>query len=241
MNKRRSIILIAVVFLCFPIKTFAETIILKSGKSVEGKLIEKTDKYIKIDFLGVPLTYFFDEVESIDGKPVYASGKSVTIEILNPEYAKLPDMKNNIEINSESTVEEIFKKVTYYYSTHDFDKAIELCKLALQKTDDRNLIAEINFSLSSNYLEKGIEAYNRNKDDSFYKLSIQSAKKCLEVMPDSWQALANIGSVYTNMRDWKQALFYISEAEKYLNKNDPNYAALEIHRNLVEEMSKKIN
>ena len=46
---------------------YAETIVLKSGKSVEGKLLEKTDKYIKIDFQGVPVTYYFDEIESIDG------------------------------------------------------------------------------------------------------------------------------------------------------------------------------
>lgn len=50
--------------------SFAETIVTKSGQTIEGKLIEKTDKYIKIDFEGVPLTYFFDEVESIDGEKV---------------------------------------------------------------------------------------------------------------------------------------------------------------------------
>lgn len=33
---------------------YAETVLLKSGKSIEGKLLEKTDKYIKIDFQDVP-------------------------------------------------------------------------------------------------------------------------------------------------------------------------------------------
>ena len=47
---------------------YAETVILKSGKTVEGKLIEKTNMYIKIDLQGVPVTYFLDEIESIDGK-----------------------------------------------------------------------------------------------------------------------------------------------------------------------------
>jgi tetratricopeptide (TPR) repeat protein len=110
---------------------------------------------------------------------------------------------------------------------------------ALKKTTDRELIAKINYSLSSNYFEKGIEIYNRDKDDSFYKLSIQYAKKCLEVIPNCWQALFNIGGVYLNMRDWKQAIFYLSEAEKYLDKNNPNYAAVEVERNLAEEMSKR--
>jgi len=59
-------VLIGILFLSVS-SVFAETIVLKSGETVEGKLIEKTDKYIKIDFQGVPLTYFFDEVKSIDG------------------------------------------------------------------------------------------------------------------------------------------------------------------------------
>ena len=70
MQKRVPIISVLLICLCLPIFTFAETIGLKSGKTVEGKLIEKTDKYIKIDFQGVPLTYFFDEIESIDAKKI---------------------------------------------------------------------------------------------------------------------------------------------------------------------------
>lgn len=165
-------------------------------------------------------------------------GKTVAIEILNPKYTKPANINDNVEINTESTIEDIFKKINYYYATHDWDKAIELCELALKKTDDRNFIANINFSLSSHYLQKGNEAYQNNKDDSFYKLSIQYAKKCLESIPNSWQALANIGSVYLNTGDYKQAIFYFSEAEKYLDKNDPNYVALEIHRNMAEELDK---
>ena len=165
--------------------------------------------------------------------------ESVVIDISNPEYAKPPNTNDNVEINTETNIDDILKKVNYYYATHDFDKAIELCEAALKRTDDKISIAKIEFSLSSNYLEKGIEAYRNNKDDSFYKLSIQYAKKCLEIFPGNWQALANIGSVYLNMGDYKQSAFYFSEAKKYVDKNSPNYEALEVHRTLAEEMSKK--
>ena len=215
---------------------FAETIVLKSGSIVEGKLIEKTDKYIKIDFQSVPLTYYLDEVESIDGKPANILKKSMVVEILNPGYAKPPDKEEDIEINSESTVREILTKTNYYYATHNFDKAIELGEMALKKTSDRKLIAEIQYSLSSNYLEKGIEAYMNNKDDSFYKISLQYSRKVLEVIPNSWQVFSNIGTVYFNMKDWKQAIYYFSEAEKYLNKNDPGYVAIEVSRKIAEDM-----
>ena len=41
---------------------FAEVIHLKSGKDVEGKIIEKTNEYIKIEVEGVSLTYYLDQI-----------------------------------------------------------------------------------------------------------------------------------------------------------------------------------
>jgi hypothetical protein len=67
MGKERLIILLLLASLSFPALSFAETIILKSGQEIEGKVIEKTDKYIKIDFEGAQLTYFFDDIKTIDG------------------------------------------------------------------------------------------------------------------------------------------------------------------------------
>jgi len=49
---------------------FSETITLKSGKSVEGKILERANTHIKIDILGVPVTYYLDEIETIDAAPV---------------------------------------------------------------------------------------------------------------------------------------------------------------------------
>lgn len=70
MEKKRLLILLLV--LCLPVSIFAETVVLKSGKTVEGKIIEKTDKYVKIDFQGVPITYFVDEIEKVvsDNSPI---------------------------------------------------------------------------------------------------------------------------------------------------------------------------
>ena len=49
-----------------PRSSVAEVIHLKSGKTVEGKILEKTDKYVRIDFLGVKLTYYLDEIDHIE-------------------------------------------------------------------------------------------------------------------------------------------------------------------------------
>ncbi|MDD5584597.1 MAG: hypothetical protein PHV55_06055 [Candidatus Omnitrophica bacterium] len=49
---------------------YAETVILKSGKTVEGKIIEKTGEYVRLNFCGVDLKYYLEEIASIDEKPI---------------------------------------------------------------------------------------------------------------------------------------------------------------------------
>jgi len=48
---------------CFLLPLFAETIILKSGKTIEAKIIERTEEYIKVDVVGVPIIYYSDEID----------------------------------------------------------------------------------------------------------------------------------------------------------------------------------
>jgi hypothetical protein len=47
-------------------KVYAETVYLKSGKSVEGKIVEKTEISTKIDIGGAAITYFNNEIERIE-------------------------------------------------------------------------------------------------------------------------------------------------------------------------------
>jgi len=194
---------------------------------------------MKIKFLFTMILIGFIAMYIINNK-LYAQNE-VVIEVMNPEYLKPVNESDNVEIAGQATLEDILKKLQYYYASHEFDEAIALCEAVLKTTDDKNVIAIINFSLSSNYLEKGIKAYMVDKDDTFFKLSIQYAKKNLEVYPDNWQALGNIGSAYFNMKDCKQAIYYFSEAKKYLSETNPSYSALEYHLILAEEMNKRHN
>ena len=61
------VILLAVSSLCF-----AETIIFKSRQTVDAKIIERTNKYIKVDVdgNGTILTYPLEQVESINGERI---------------------------------------------------------------------------------------------------------------------------------------------------------------------------
>jgi len=61
-------IFIIICILMFSVPAFAETIHLDSGKIVEGNIVERTDDYIKIDAGGVSVTYYLDEIVSIDSQ-----------------------------------------------------------------------------------------------------------------------------------------------------------------------------
>lgn len=55
------IIFLISAFLSFTYLAYAETVYLKSGGRIEGKVLEKTKDYIKIDFNGIDLTYYLLE------------------------------------------------------------------------------------------------------------------------------------------------------------------------------------
>ncbi|MEW5897360.1 MAG: tetratricopeptide repeat protein [Nanoarchaeota archaeon] len=62
---KKIILLLSLIFITS--FAWAETIKLKSGKTVEGKITERTDEYIKVDIVGVPISIFTEEIEGIDG------------------------------------------------------------------------------------------------------------------------------------------------------------------------------
>jgi hypothetical protein len=66
--RRKIRIILVLMFLFYALPVFAEKIALKSGKTVEGKIREKTNEKIKVDIDGIPVTYYFDQIVSIDGK-----------------------------------------------------------------------------------------------------------------------------------------------------------------------------
>ncbi|MBF0122701.1 MAG: hypothetical protein HQL21_04755 [Candidatus Omnitrophica bacterium] len=69
---RRILFIFGFLLLMSPVS--AEKVMLRSGLEVDGRILQKTDTFVKIDFLGTPLIYYFTEVDSIDGEKV---GKSV--------------------------------------------------------------------------------------------------------------------------------------------------------------------
>ncbi len=78
----RKLICLLVLFL-IPALVFAETIQLKSGKTIEGKIVERTDKYIKVDIgIGMDITYFLDEIENTKEEVLAVQTKDIKTAVI---------------------------------------------------------------------------------------------------------------------------------------------------------------
>ena len=90
--------------LAFYTSLLADTLTLKSGQKIEGKIVEKTDQYVKIDFQGVVLEYLQEEVASIIGDSKRTSPSAEPG--LNPAYAPIDftGLAKHYPISSEGAV-----------------------------------------------------------------------------------------------------------------------------------------
>lgn len=69
MGKIKIYFLGAVFLLFLPGLVLSQTVLLKTGQKVEGKIVEQTDKYVKMEFQGVGLIFYTDEIASIEQAP----------------------------------------------------------------------------------------------------------------------------------------------------------------------------
>ena len=121
MQKKSSVgVIIILLCLCFSSLTLAETIILKSGQTIKGEVVEKTQSYIKVDVDGITLTYFSDEIERIE-KEKNVEEKKIEGGVLSYPASKKPTSKEEI-INEEgsgskSTITKVYSSYSVMRST----------------------------------------------------------------------------------------------------------------------------
>lgn len=71
--------------------SFAETVTLKSGKKVEGKILEQDKNYVKVDVEGIPVSYWAEEIESV----VSSDGRTIVFEKTEiQEVAPEPELES---------------------------------------------------------------------------------------------------------------------------------------------------
>lgn len=88
MNKKIIILIIAI----FPLSIFAETIKLKSGQTISGKITKKNQDSIQINVADVTLTYYLDEIASIRQTDIQPSASLIN-------YSSYKNKALNFQVN----------------------------------------------------------------------------------------------------------------------------------------------
>ncbi len=71
----------------------ADTVYLKSGKTVEGRITEKADDHIKINFQGVELTYYNDEISRISPRDTVTAKETLSPQSYVPHRQQITASK----------------------------------------------------------------------------------------------------------------------------------------------------
>ncbi len=98
-----------IVLIIFTPLAFADTIYLKSGKEVKGKIIEESYKYVRVEVGGIILRYYLDEIDKVQ-KEVSPQAEVFT---LKPSPLITPQgQQENIEAKPQVNSEVVTKPQT---------------------------------------------------------------------------------------------------------------------------------
>jgi len=215
MNKK-FIAIFTLFCLSFSIFVFCETIVLKSGRTVEGKILEKTDKYIKVDIEGIPITYYLDDIESING------AKEVSSSVNKNNFAGIPEKTSNVknEYTPESVTHEIFSILPS--GNEAYLILLNKGMVCLHQGNYDQAIAEFNKAIELNsrlphaYNNRGIAYWRKGN----YDQALADFTKSIEISPNNATSYVGRGSVYGDKGNYDQA---ISDFNKAIDL-DPNIA-----------------
>ncbi|MCK9573368.1 MAG: tetratricopeptide repeat protein [Candidatus Omnitrophica bacterium] len=243
---------VSLVLLAVFLPAYAEIVVLKSGKIIEGDIVEKTEKYIKVDMFGVPVTYYLDDIESINGKKITAAivkkEPEVKAEINNTKEKinlELQD-KKSLSLGEVKEAQECFQKGLNYFREKKYEESIIEFEKALKI--DPNL-AEGYYGLgyaycskdqceaSLEYFKKAIEL-SPNYVDAYngmayaynilgkYENTIEYYLKVLQLKADNLDALNGLGYAYASMGKYEDAVSYFKKAIKINPEYAPSYSGL---------------
>jgi tetratricopeptide (TPR) repeat protein len=106
-----------------------EVIILKNGKEVTGKITSQTDETIKVDIGGFYITYYLDEVRSIDGKKIVLPAKTKKKDIAKDKVDVPKGVKKAFAEKATGYIEKgkkYLNQARYVEAGYEFAKAAKL-------------------------------------------------------------------------------------------------------------------
>ncbi|MBU1726786.1 MAG: hypothetical protein KJ880_04065 [Candidatus Omnitrophica bacterium] len=77
----KRVLLLIVAMLLAVSFLYADTLTLKDGKQIEGKILERGNDSVKIDIAGVEVTYFNDEIDKINDENITVPVDKINLEV----------------------------------------------------------------------------------------------------------------------------------------------------------------
>jgi len=192
----------------------AETVVLKTGEKIDGKLVEKNDKYVKIDFKGAVIAYHTFEIESVDGKAVSEIKNDSSDETLQV-ILKSTDAPKELIANDAVTPEDYLGRGFVFYSKGEFDLAISNLDKAIKAKPE----------YAEAYLYRGLSCMGKKNSDQ----AISDYNKVIEINPKNEEAYFVRGVAYADKQDIDKA---ISDYNKAIEIN-PKYVQAYLNRAFI--------
>lgn len=172
--------------------TYAETIILKSGQRFQGKILERTDKDLKIEYYGVPLTYSLEEIAQFfylyypEENAIFDTASAVSPEsgFQFPEYSEA--------LSHIQTGRKLLWQKQYIEAEKEFQKAVELSP-----------------NFGEVYVNLALARYFMND----YKVAEEYLnKKVIPLNPLDARGYGGLGAVNYKLGRYQQAVEYLEKA-----------------------------
>lgn len=167
---KKTIFWLSLMFVASASAALAQTVHLKDGTQVTGKILEKTSYYTTVEVNGRPVRYFSDQIESIEEEAAPSAAISTQIQLPEISPTKLNLINLFLEVNG--TRESIRKRI----------EEVTASAPEAEKTRVKDLFNE------EEIIAKLIPVYNRYYTEEeirglveFYNSPV--GKKTLEVTP----------------------------------------------------------
>lgn len=142
MKRRAAFLIILGLVSVLPQFSSAETIVLKSGYEIEGKITERTDDYISVDIAGVDVVYFLDEIERIDTQ---SQSPGAAQSEQGAALSQIPvTEKRNFLWEARSPTAKVYLLGSIHIATKDLYPLDKIIEGAFQKSD--NLVVEVDIN-----------------------------------------------------------------------------------------------
>ncbi len=176
----------------------AETVILKSGKQIEGKVIEETGDYIRVDSGGRALYFERKYIKSINDIPNVVQAKPPTEEEKELSVIEVsPYLKRGLEYASQARFVE---------AEAELNKGLEVNRSDYNIRGTLAILADVKAGKVNQdyavYLFKG----SRYLLDGEYKPAIFNLEKALQLKPGDLDIFYNLGVAYYYTKEYQKAI-----------------------------------